>query len=124
MLGLFKKSSSMHALLSVCCWLQESVSRSGKRPQLPAIAEDPQAALQPALSNGGTAATRVAAQDLEAGLRAALEAQRSLQARKRRRDKLLRAVSKVLLIFQSPCTWEHHSSLMLKSCAMIARHTP
>ena len=38
---------------------------------------------------------RVAARDLEAGLRAALEAQRSLQARKRRRDKLLRALSKV-----------------------------
>ncbi len=85
----------MLAYLNLCCWLQESVSRSGKWSQLPAIAEEPQAAAQPALSSSGTAATRVAARDLEAGLRAALEAQRSLQARKRRRDKLLRALSKV-----------------------------
>ncbi len=98
----FKSGSILHLRQMSDVWLQESVSRSGKWPQLPAIAEEPQAALQPALSNGRTAATRVAAQDLEAGLRAAMEAQRSLQARKRRRDKLLRAVSKVLLIFQSP----------------------
>ena len=107
----------MHAHLSVCSWLQESVSRSGKWPQLPAIAEEPQAALQPALSSGGTGVTRVAARDLEAGLRAALEAQRSLLARRRRRDKLLRAVSKVALFCCQAATARETATWQLRPCA-------
>lgn len=64
---------------------------------MPAIAEDPQTAVPrgPDSDSGGGARTKVAARDLEAGLRAAVQAQRSLQARRRRRDKLLRALSQV-----------------------------
>ena len=70
-------------------------SRGTHLPHLPAIAEEPRTAEQLEPSSAGAAATSVAAHDLEAGLRAALEAQRSLQDRRRRREELLRALSTV-----------------------------
>ena len=77
--------------------LQDPTSRSSKAPQLPAIAEDPGAGAaqrEPDRQVAG-AATKVTAQALESSLRAAIEAQRRLRARRKHRDKLLHALNKV-----------------------------
>ena len=83
--------------------LQDAVSKSSRPAQLPAIAEDPQATAVPAPpaqlgdDSLGPSRTAVPAPVLERGLRGALEAQRGLQAGMKRRDKLLRALGKVML---------------------------
>lgn len=77
--------------------LQDPTSRSSKAPQLPAIAEEPGAGApqrEPDRKVAG-AATKVTAQALESSLRAAIEAQRRLRARRKHRDKLLHALGKV-----------------------------
>ena len=83
--------------------LQDAVSRSGRLAQLPAIAEDSQAAAPAATpaqlvddSLSGPSRATVPAAVLERGLRGALEAQRGLQAGRKRREKLLRALGKVM----------------------------
>ena len=84
-------------------YLQDAVSKSGRLAQLPAIAEDSQAAALAAPptqlgddSLTGPSRTTVPALVLERGLRGALEAQRGLQAGRRHREKLLRALGKVM----------------------------
>ena len=79
------------------------MSRSGRLAQLPAIAEDSQAAAPAATpaqladdSLSGPSRATVPAAVLKRGLRGALEAQRGLQAGRKRREKLLRALGKVM----------------------------
>ena len=79
--------------------LQDALSRIGRLAQLPAIAEDSQAAAPAQLADdslSGPSRATVPAAVLERGLRGALEAQRGLQAGRKRREKVLRALGKVM----------------------------